>query len=56
VTAVGDLAAKNLEDLGHVVLYVNKPDQKLLPGAVLVQGTLLTPAPDQVIEFQSSSI
>ena len=56
VTAVGDLAAKNLEDLGHVVLYVNKPDQKLLPGAVLARGTLLTPAPDQVIEFRSSSI
>ena len=56
VTAVGDLATKNLEQLGHVVLYVNKPDQKLLPGAVLAHGTLQTPAPDQVIEFRSSSV
>src|SRR3954452_17515127 len=38
ITAVGDLAAKNLEELGHIVLYVDQPNQKLLPGAVLATG------------------
>ena len=38
IDAVGDLATKNLDDLGHIVLYVNQPDQKLLPGAVLATG------------------
>jgi glucitol/sorbitol PTS system EIIA component len=52
VTAVGDIAASNLETLGHVVLYVNQSDQKLLPGAVHATGTLPLPEPDQVIEFR----
>jgi PTS system glucitol/sorbitol-specific IIA component len=55
ITAVGDLAASNLEQLGHIVLYVNQPDQKLLPGAVHATGTLTVPKPDQVIEFRSAS-
>ncbi|WP_193104929.1 PTS glucitol/sorbitol transporter subunit IIA [Brachybacterium sp. FME24] len=38
VTAVGDKANANLSELGHVVLYVNQPDQELLPGAVLATG------------------
>ena len=55
ITAVGELATRNLDDLGHIVLYVNQPDQKLLPGAVLVTGG--TPAVDhgQVIEFRAGS-
>jgi PTS system glucitol/sorbitol-specific IIA component len=32
IISVGELATKNLGVLGHVVLYVNQPDQKLLPG------------------------
>jgi glucitol/sorbitol PTS system EIIA component len=55
ITAVGDLAARNLDDLGHVVLYVNQPDQKLLPGAVHATGELPTIERDQVIEFRAGS-
>jgi len=55
ITAVGDLATKNLEDLGHIVLYVNQPDQKLLPGAVLATGELPSIDRDQVIEFRAGS-
>jgi PTS system glucitol/sorbitol-specific IIA component len=53
VTAVGDIATKNLDELGHVVLYVNQPDQKLLPGAVHATGDLPEPQPGDVIEFRS---
>ena len=35
---VGDLANLNLTDLGHVVVYVNSPEQDLLPGAVKASG------------------
>ncbi len=35
---VGDLANRNLADLGHIVVYVNSPDQPLLPGAVKATG------------------
>jgi PTS system glucitol/sorbitol-specific IIA component len=55
VTAVGDIATKNLDELGHVVLYVDQPDQKLLPGAVHATGTLPEPRPGHVIEFRSQS-
>lgn len=55
ITAVGDLAAKNLDELGHVVLYVNQPDQKLLPGAVLATGALPVIQRDQPIEFRARS-
>ena len=37
-TAVGDKANANLTELGHVVLYVNQPEQELLPGAILATG------------------
>jgi glucitol/sorbitol PTS system EIIA component len=55
VTAVGEIAKDNLEKLGHVVLYVNQADQKLLPGAVHATGTLTLPKPEQIIEFRSGS-
>lgn len=55
ITAVGELAAKNLDDLGHVVLYVNQPDQKLLPGAVHATGQLPAIEPAIVIEFRTRS-
>ena len=35
---VGDLANLNLTDLGHIVVYVNSPEQALLPGAVKASG------------------
>lgn len=38
VTDLGELANGNLAELGHVVLYVNQPDQQLLPGAILATG------------------
>lgn len=38
VSALGELANGNLAELGHVVLYVNQPDQQLLPGAILATG------------------
>jgi glucitol/sorbitol PTS system EIIA component len=52
ITAVGELAAKNLDELGHVVLYVDQPGQKLLPGAVHTAGDLPEPRPGHVIEFR----
>lgn len=54
VTAVGEIATKNLDELGHVVLYVDQPDQKLLPGAVHAAGDLPGPQPGHVIEFRST--
>lgn len=38
VDEVGGRANDNLTELGHVVLYVDQPDQELLPGAVKVSG------------------
>lgn len=34
VNEVGDIATKNLAELGHIVLYVDNQAQKLLPGAI----------------------
>ena len=54
IDAVGELATKNLDDLGHIVLYVNQPNQKLLPGAVLATGDVPDLKAGDVIEFRSS--
>ncbi|MEZ5086654.1 MAG: PTS glucitol/sorbitol transporter subunit IIA [Tessaracoccus sp.] len=35
---VGDRACDNLTALGHVVVYVNQPQQTLLPGAIKATG------------------
>lgn len=35
---VGERANLNLTDLGHAVIYVNSPEQPLLPGAVKASG------------------
>ncbi|GAA1731201.1 PTS glucitol/sorbitol transporter subunit IIA [Brachybacterium phenoliresistens] len=43
VVRLGDVASNNLRELGHVVLYVDAGDQKLLPGAIHVDGP--SPAP-----------
>jgi glucitol/sorbitol PTS system EIIA component len=54
ITGVGEIAADNLEKLGHIVLYANQSDEKqILPGAVLGTGTLPVLAPGDVIEFQA---
>lgn len=45
VDEVGEKATENLRELGHVVLYLNSVDQKLLPGAVHVRGDAVPPAP-----------
>lgn len=53
VDEVGDRAAVNLTDLGHVVIYVNQPEQELLPGAVKASGDQITrPEPGQTVGFQ----
>ena len=45
-TKVGDLAASNLRELGHVVVYLDPAENvKLLPGAIHAHGTLALPAP-----------
>lgn len=36
---VGERANLNLTDLGHAVIYVNSPDQPLLPGAIKATGS-----------------
>ena len=55
ITSVGDLATKNLDELGHVVLYVNQADQKTLPGAVNATGDLTAVKVGQAIEFRAGS-
>ena len=55
ITLVGNLATRNLDDLGHVVLYVNHDGEKLLPGAVQATGELPTVERGQEIEFRAGS-
>ena len=55
ITSVGDIAAKNLDELGHIVLYVNQSEQKLLPGAVNGTGTLPIFEEGHVIEIRAGS-
>lgn len=45
VDEIGDRACANLTELGHVVIYANMPQQKLLPGAIKASGPTWT-APD----------
>ena len=55
ITAVGDIATKNLDELGHVVLYVNHEDQKTLPGSVQADGELPAVEVGQTLEFRAGS-
>jgi PTS system glucitol/sorbitol-specific IIA component len=55
ITKVGEIAGTNLDQLGHIVLYVNQPAQRLLPGAVHAVGTLTLPRPEETVEFRSGS-
>lgn len=34
ITALGDHANKNFEELGHISIYFQEPDEEVLPGAV----------------------
>lgn len=54
VEEVGDKATENLRELGHVVLYLNTVDQKLLPGAVHVRGEAAPPAVGEQIVLRSA--
>ncbi|MGP9538273.1 PTS glucitol/sorbitol transporter subunit IIA [Brachybacterium sp. AOP43-C2-M15] len=54
VEDVGEKATENLRELGHVVLYLDAVDQKLLPGAVHVRGEAVPPAEGQQIILRSA--
>lgn len=54
VDQVGEKATDNLRELGHVVLYLNTVDQKLLPGAVHVSGEAVMPEVGQTIRLRSA--
>ena len=50
---VGERANLNLTDLGHAVIYVNSPEQPLLPGAIKVSGPARPhPTPGSPIVFR----
>lgn len=52
VDSLGEIANSNLAELGHIVLYVNQPDQDVLPGAVMVTGPNgITPAVGDTISI-----
>ena len=52
IDEIGERAADNLTELGHVVIYVNQADQELLPGAVKVTGpALVAPAVGSELRF-----
>lgn len=53
VDEVGFRAAENLTELGHLVIYINQPDQELLPGAVKASGPeLVIPAVGSELSFR----
>lgn len=49
---IGSHASDNLIELGHVVVYLNQPEQALLPGAIKASGpALVTPVIGTAISF-----
>lgn len=50
ITEVGGSANENLDQLGHITVYLTG-DGDLLPGAVRAVGTLTAPQPGQVIRI-----
>ena len=56
ITAVGDLANPNLQELGHVVLYLNAEDTALLPGAIQATGTLSTPTEGAFVSVRRNEV
>ena len=55
-TKVGELAASNLRELGHVVVYLDPAENvKLLPGAIHAHGTLDLPAPGARLTIRTGS-
>jgi PTS system glucitol/sorbitol-specific IIA component len=56
IAAVGDIATKNLDELGHVVLYLNTAaERQPVPGAVFATGELSVVEPGHEIEFRAGS-
>lgn len=56
ITKVGDLAASNLRELGHVVVYLDPAENvKLLPGAIHAHGTLELPGPGARLTLRTGS-
>ena len=56
ITKVGDLAGTNLQELGHVVVYLDPAENvKLLPGAIHAHGTLDLPAPGMRFTIHTGS-
>lgn len=52
VAEVGERANANLSELGHVVVYANNDEQKLLPGAIKASGLAEpTPIAGQTLRF-----
>ncbi|MGB3414509.1 MAG: PTS glucitol/sorbitol transporter subunit IIA [Microbacteriaceae bacterium] len=51
VTAVGEIANENLSELGHIVVYLNPAEDKILPGAVHAIGELTIPQAGSVLKF-----
>lgn len=54
IDLVGEQAAANLRELGHIVLYVDAVDQQLLPGAVHVTGQVVTPTAGETITLRGA--
>jgi PTS system glucitol/sorbitol-specific IIA component len=53
ITAVGELAAQNLRELGHVVVYGDpEPSQQLLPGAMFARGAIAEPVAGDLIVLE----
>lgn len=42
---VGARVHDNLQELGHVVIYINQPEQPLLPGAIKATGPMMQQPP-----------
>ena len=52
---VGPRVQENLQELGHAVIYVNMPDQQMLPGAIKASGQpVQTPAVGDTLAFLSA--
>lgn len=49
ITQVGSAANKNFDELGHISIYFKKPEEKLLPGAIIAE-------PEVFPEFQIGDV
>lgn len=51
IRAIGEIANENLTELGHVVIYLNQDEDKVLPGAIHAAGELGNAAEGSVLKF-----